>query len=149
MEEIYKNVLAETSFILKHFDKSMYNKIPENILEIIEKNKNENYEINYDFNKTLENQKLNKETFALISVLYLKFCVDEEKRKELLKICCENDIKEEELLRKKFDIENIFKNPTQKIESKDTNIENKDIIPRKESIISKIITFIKNIFIKK
>ena len=40
MEESYKNVLSETSFILRHLEKEMLDKIPENILELIEKHRN-------------------------------------------------------------------------------------------------------------
>lgn len=148
MQENHKNILAETSFILKHLDKNMYNKIPVDVLEMIEKNKSENYVVNYDFNKTLYNQKLNKETFALISILYLKFCVNENERKNLLEICYENDIDEEILLRQKFDTENIFKNKeirNNKDEQNNINNENKNIIPKKEGLISKVINFIKNI----
>ena len=148
MEENYKNILAETSFVLKHLDKDMYNKIPADVLELIEKNKSENYIVNYEFNKTLYDQKLNKETFALISILYLKFCVNENERKKLLKICYENDIKEEILLKQKFDTENIFKNKkvrNTKEEQNSINNENKSIILKKEGLIFKVISFIKNI----
>ena len=43
MEDNYKNILSETSFVLKHLEKNLYNKIPANIIETIEKNKNHNY----------------------------------------------------------------------------------------------------------
>ena len=63
MEENYKNILSEASFVIKHFEKEIYNKIPNDILDYIEKNKNQNYIVNYESNKKLKNQKFNKETF--------------------------------------------------------------------------------------
>ena len=152
MEEEYKNILSEVSFIFKHIEKDIYDRIPSEVIEAIENNKNKNYMVNYDFNKKLKEQKFNKETFALISVIFLKYCVDDDKKTALLNICQRNDAIEEELLRQEFNPEKIFENRKKAVKENEIKVnpidnKNKELITsKKENIISKVIKFIKNLF---
>ena len=149
MEENYKNILSETSFIIQHFEKEIYDKIPNDILDYIEKNKNENYIVNYESNKKLKNQKFNNETFEIVSMLFLKYCVEEDERRKLLDICRENEIKKEKILNEKFNSDNIFKkNREIEVKTKLEGINNNKnaIAPKKEGIISKIKKIIKGLF---
>lgn len=152
MEEDYKNILSETSFILKHLEKDIYDRIPSDIIENIEKNKNENYMVDYDFNKKLKEQKFDKETFALISIIFLKYCVEDDEKTALFNICQGNDAIEENLLRQEFNPEKIFENRNKAVkenEIKVNTLDNKNnelITKKKENLISKVIKFIKRLF---
>lgn len=150
MEDNYKNILSETSFVLKHFDKDMYNKIPNNILETIEKNKNKDYVVNYDFTQPLYNQKLNQKTFDLISILFLKYCAENNEKKRLFKICLENNTKEELLLRQKFDSSTLFNTKKENVEENKSNISiNQNYQIKTKNLIYKIKSFLKQIFNKR
>lgn len=155
MEDNYKNILSETSFVLKHLDKNLYNKIPANIIETIEKNKNHNYTVSYDFTKPLCNQKLNEKTFDLLSILYLKYCAEKDERNNIFKICLENNTKEELLLRQKFDSTTLFNTKKNNIKEKNNesnisfNQNNQSNNTKIKNLINKIKKMVKQIFNKR
>lgn len=143
MSNNYSNVLAEANFVLQHSE--IKSKIPNEILEKINKYKNNDYEVTYDNNKTIYEQKFNKQTFKLLSIIYLKYCVSKQKRKELLTIKKINYEKKQE----KYNVDNIFKTKkSEKLkENKQVN-ENMQIIKNKETIMDKMKKFIKKMFNK-
>lgn len=116
----YSNVLTETSEVLKYFDKSILEKIPQKLRDKIQENKNCAYHFQYDKSKTLVEQEIMQETKDLISAIYLMYCCDGEERQQLMNICKENERKKLEELNQNYDASGLFKN----IEENTGNIEN-------------------------
>lgn len=142
----YNKRLAEVSVILNHLSKSDYDKIPKEVIDNIERNKDTEYFWNYDETKDLKEQNVSKDTIALLSYLNMKYLLNEEQRSFLQRVFNENQEKIEIVKKEKYDPDNIFKNKFVYKEEKDTsNI----IVVKEERWYKKIIKLIKNLFRRK
>ena len=110
----------------------------------LEKNQDKEYKVNIDYNKSINEQMLMKETRALLAIIYRDYLCSSEKRKELIYKDKEEFNRMEEEKREKYNPNNIFK----KHEIENEKSEDKGIIIYKESIFQKIINKIKSIFVK-
>lgn len=144
---IYK-AYAEVDKILSFMDTTYVEKIPKKMRDLFRNEKLQNYEPNIDPKISLDEQNLQKKTYAILAMLNLNYwCKDEEEKKELIKLYAENDRKREEELRERYNPDNIFKNK-QKENILNTEETNTALIEYKESnffkkIISKIMSLFK------
>lgn len=144
---IYK-AYAEVDKILSFMDTAYVEKIPKKMRDLFRNEKLQDYEPNINPKISLDEQNLQKKTYAILAMLNLNYwCKDEEEKKELIKLYAENDRKREEELREKYNPDNIFKNKqTESISN--TEESNTSLIEYKESnffkkIISKIMSLFK------
>ena len=144
---IYK-AYAEVDKILSFMDTAYVEKIPKKMRDLFRNEKLQDYEPNINPKISLDEQNLQKKTYAILAMLNLNYwCKDEEEKKELIKLYAENDRKREEELREKYNPDNIFKNKqTESITN--TEASNTSLIEYKESnffkkIISKIMSLFK------
>ena len=108
---ILKNVFAEMSLLFNYLDYNLIKKIPLNILECIEKEKNPNHKIAIDPSKSLDEQNLLEETFSLLTVFKLDYwCKDEKEKSEILELLNKNEEEYQTQLREKYNPDDIFKN---------------------------------------
>lgn len=138
LETNYENALYEVSEILNYINKESKRKIPEKLIEYLEKNKSKNYNFEIDTNIPIGEQKLLPQTEAFITILYRDFICENSKKNEINKIINKNDLEYEEKLKKKYNQEDLFKNKY--------NIENDKNLPvviKKESLWYRIINYIK------
>ena len=147
VSENYKKAFVELEAVLKCLNYDDYNKIPKNLINEIEQNKDKEYK--YEYNETLEYYKWNfmPETKALLYNIFKNYLATEKqiedlRRKELIEI---NKLEEEK--KKKYNTENIFKNSELKnIQQEKKDKECNKIIKYKESFIKRIFRKIKSIF---
>ena len=59
--------LVEVEYILRKLDADYINKIPKEIWDYIEKNKDKDYLFNYDENKNLNKQNLSIDTISILT----------------------------------------------------------------------------------
>ena len=111
----YNKRLVEVSVILNHLNKSDYDKIPKEVIDRIEKNKDTEYVWYYDETKDLKDQKVSKDTIAILSYINMKYLLNEEQRKFVEEVFKENQKKIENIKRKKYNPDNIFKNKKESI----------------------------------
>ena len=143
MEE-YSKAFYELKIIINKFDDGIKNKIPKNIIDIINKSADNNYEFHYNDSLALTDQNLLPETWGLLSILYSNYiCSLDEKRKWIQYDEFEKNLRNNKKL-KKVEINELFaKNKM------DNNIAiektNHPIIIEKENIIKRIINKIRNI----
>ena len=132
--EVYEflNILGE-----KYIDK-----IPKGLYDFIKEEKSEECNNVLDIKKDISEQ-ISEEALAFIAYLNLMYWCNEEEKEELIRIYSENDKKEEELKREKYNPDKLFENKTKR-----THEENAMVI-YKESLLSKIINKIKKLFIHK
>lgn len=116
MKDLNKR-LVEVETILKKLDENYINKIPTEIWDFIEKNKDDQYTFFYDDNIELLNQNLNIDTIAILSYINMQYLLDEKSKKEVEEILIKDGAFLEQQKMKKYNPENIFKNKE--------NIENK------------------------
>ena len=156
MEKKYREAFSEISEIIKLMPESLRKKIPNDFINNIELNKDNEY--NPIIKEPIEEQKLKRETEIILGIIYRDFVCSEEERKalkekdniELRKIIQKKD----EEARKKYDVNNIFNNNKATLEfiNKDNKVmqnnnEEKELSIINDNFFQKIISKIKD-FIK-
>ncbi len=138
VQENLRYSFYEISEILRYLPIEYNSKLPEKFKDLINENKISNG-FKYDKDKTLDNQEMLHDTKILLSILYRAYWCSKEKKKEL-------EEEDNNILSKKYNADNIFKNRKQDILTEETITDSVDIIEYKESTFKKIINKIKQIF---
>lgn len=140
----YKKALVEVDAILSCLDYNEYKKIPANIIDAIENNKDEEYTYDYDEELEYEDWSLMPETKAILYNIFKKYLATEEQRKYLQqKERLENYKIESEKI-KKYNSENLFKK--EKEVKKVKQEENNELIVKRDSSFKRILEKLKSIF---
>lgn len=148
MENDLLKAYAEVDEILSLMDNKYIEKIPVKMRKIFENERQKDYNPEIKVNIPLDEQNLQRKTFAILAMLNLNYwCEDEEEKQKLIQVYTENDKIREEELREKYNPDNIFK-------KKDTNeqTENNNVALieyREENFIKRILKMIINLFKKK
>lgn len=97
-----KYAYAEVEAIINYMGEEYKNKIPNDVLKIIQKEKRQDYVPNFDFSKPLVPQVTRQETINLIAYLYITYwCDNEEDKKKILAQIEMNKEKENEIAHRK------------------------------------------------
>lgn len=125
LPKIYSEVCA----ILETLGSEYINRIPSEIYQYMLSQKDNNLQIYYDVNKSIDEQEMSKETVIFIAYLNLQYWCSEDEKQELLKIYKQNDEELEQELRETYNLDKLFKNKqnqqqTQKIQETQL-VENK------------------------
>ena len=140
----YKKALVEVDAVLSCLDYNEYKKIPTDIIDAIENNKDEEYTYDYDEELEYEDWSLMPETKAILYNIFKKYLATEEQRKYLQqKERLENYKIESEKI-KKYNSENLFKKEKEvkKVEQE----ENNELIVKRDSSFKRILKKLKSIF---
>ncbi len=140
---------SEVYDIINHMEYNLYNKIPKQFIEMLERTRDKNYKFKIDYSKNINNQELLHETRVILSIIYRDYLCTIEQKEKLKEKDKEELKKEEELLREKYNPDNLF------IKKEDFKEEN-NVIKQEETALvvvaekwyEKIFRFIKNIFKK-
>ena len=136
--------LTEVYTVLKTLD--LLSKIPKELVEYLKVNKDDSYKFYFFEEYPLEIQIDNKETDEFLSYIYLKYiCESQEEKQQMKQEFIQNDVKEEEEKREKYNPDNIF-NKSEEV--KEVEKVEESLAPVNESIFSKIISKIKSFFLK-
>lgn len=76
----YRNALVEVEAVLNCLSEDVYNEIPKEIIDLIEENKNTEYEFYYDEDEDLENWNLSSEAKAILYNIYKDYLADSEEK---------------------------------------------------------------------
>lgn len=147
MEDLYSS-LSEVNEILKFLPKEDYEKIPEEIIEVIKNNMDKNYKWEYDFSKALTEQDISREAVAILSYINMEYLLTKEQKDLMEEIHKFNEQKIENEKKVKFNPDDIFKNRTTITNELKEKYKNDNVLPievRKETLFLKILTKIKNI----
>lgn len=104
----FADASSELIEILKYLPQNEVEKVPQKLRSFFTKVANKNYVTKIDPNKSMQEQDIKEKTKDLITVLYRNYWCNEDERTSLDKKLIENDKKYEEMLRKKYNSENIF-----------------------------------------
>lgn len=146
MKDLNKR-LVEVETILKKLDKNYINKIPTEIWDFIEKNKDDQYTFFYDDNIELLNQNLNIDTIAILSYINMQYLLDEKSKKEVEEILIKDGAFLEQQKMKKYNPENIFKNK-ENIDNKGERDVSMIEVKEKYKWYQKIISFFRKMWRK-
>ena len=138
------DIANEVVSVLNYMEQDLVKKIPIKFLDFL-KNlaKDSNKKINIDLNKSLLEQNISEESKDLIGLIYYNYLVDENEKKQILKIWSNNEREYQKNLENKYNLDNIFK-----INLENENNSELPVVIKKEKLKNKIIKFIKNIFAK-
>lgn len=115
---------CEVYDIINHLDKDLYEKIPKKFIQVVEQNRMSGYKVEIDYNKSINEQFLLKDTRIILSLIYRDYICAPETRQQLL-IKDKKEIEEEEkILQEKYaiDFKKINKRRQQKINDENTAI---------------------------
>ena len=148
MNDVDSRMCTDISIIISMMPSQMQYKISQKLKDFIENNKAENYSSNINPTVPLKDQSLEKETKAMLGIIYRDYLCSEEQRRKLI----ENEkieIEEyERELREKYNPDNLFKNKHKEI-NKEIEKENETaIVQYHESILTKIKKWFMRIFNK-
>lgn len=140
----YKKALVEVDAVLSCLDYNEYKKIPTNIIDAIENNKDEEYTYDYDEELEYEDWSLMPETKAILYNIFKQYLATEEQRKYLQQKERLENYKIESGKIKKYNSENLFKKEKEvkKVEQE----ENNELIVKRDSSFKRILEKLKSIF---
>lgn len=146
----YREAVTEVLDILKHMEESYISKVPKKFMEFLEKNKDKDYNPNFDHSKKLNELNLKEKTKDILAIIYMNYWCDENKKIEYKKLLNENEKIYQEEIREKYNPDNIFKKKEEKVQNiQKSDFENLPIeVKKDESFFRKIINIIKNIIKK-
>ena len=144
MVNITNQVFSEVYDIILHMDEELLNKIPNMFIELMKQNRDEKFQVNIDYSKSLIGQEIQRGTKVILSLIYRDYLCSVEKRLDLIKKD-EEELKQiEEELKKKYNPDNLFKAKLKKVEEFDNTQTN--IIIYKETVFQKILKKFKQWF---
>ena len=143
---------AEVDEILKILDESLVNKIPESVRRVYTNNRDVEYKVDLDMNKSIKEQKISRKAIVYLSELHLKYWCSDDERKELLDIFAENEEKLKKELEKQYDLEYVLKKKKEEklenVPEENKNLEMSICNYEKKNFFQKIMDKIKQMFKK-
>ena len=144
MENNLKKAYSEIYEILNLMEEEYVNKVPQKLRDLFKMEKEDNFSVNINTDKPLENQNLQKDTLTILAILYINYWSEsDEEKQELIKLFRDVDKKNEEF----YSTENLFKKQEKKANLNE-NTTNLQLIVQKNNFFIKIINKIKNLFKK-
>lgn len=137
----YSEAAVEVLGILEYLQDSDKNKIPKQIIEFLEKNKSNTYNPKINYWDDVENLNLKQKTRQILAGIYIDYLSSEDEKKEYINKLKQNEIKNQEILKEKYNVDDIFK---KKEIPKEQVVEL--TIVKEEKWFMKIINKIKEIF---
>ena len=140
---------SEVCTILNMLEDEYKERVPKNVMDFFEEERDKEYNPIIDVNIPLEKQNLKRKTLVLLAILNLNYwCDSEEEKQEILDSFAKNEelkrLKEKELT-ENYNINNLFN----KIENTENKTEVSLIEYKEQNFIQKIISKIKSLFGRK
>ena len=142
-----KNAYTEVYTILQELNEEEYNKIPPEVIETIEANRNEEYEYELDDELELKDQPMLPETKAILFNLFRDYLATPEQKAKIIRMQNEARQKNELKKQQRYNTD-VFANKPKENQSSNNN-ETMQIVEYKENFFKKILNKIKSFFIKK
>lgn len=155
--EEYGEAAVEVLDILDNTNKEDVAKIPPSFIQFLVDNASDDYVVNLDHSKPINELNIKEKTKEILGTIYINWWCDNKQKEQYKKQIEEQERKEQEELREKYDPDKMFKNrenmqTSNEIQKMQEDIEAKDkylvVVNQKENIFKKIINKIKSFFKK-
>lgn len=149
-----RNAYTEVYTILQDLDEEEYNKIPPEVIETLDTNRNKEYEYFLDDELELKDQPMLPETKAILFNLFRDYLATPEQKTKIIRMQNEarqkNELKKQQMYNTDV-FANKSINKTTKVDENEvkTNNEEKQIVEYKENIFKRILNKIKSLFMKR
>lgn len=145
----YIKAYTEFSCLLKYLPQSYIERLPKKLIELIQSQSNEKYNINIDNNKNLSEQGFSSKTKDLIAVIKYNYWSTDEEKQQLKKVFYENEKKHQKKLLEQYNHNEIFKKNEQKIERTQEIDNNTQMIEINGNIFKIFLKKIRSLFKRK
>lgn len=142
MEDLNKR-LVEIEYILRKLEDEYIKKIPQEIWDYIEENKDKNYIFKYDDSKNILEQNLNINTISILTYINIEYLLDEKQKMEMIEFLRKDEAIAEQEKAKLYNPEDLFKNKKESKQQETSLVEVKI-----EKWYEKVFSFFKNMFKK-
>lgn len=122
MEEMNKR-LTEVEYVLKNLNDEYRQRIPQEIWDYIETNKDKDYNFEYDNSKNLVEQNLSIDTISILTYINIEYLLDEEQKKEMLNLLRKDEAIAEQEKARLYNSNDIFKNKKENTQQETSLIE--------------------------
>ena len=139
----YAKCLVELDEVLYNLSNEDLKKIPEDIRDSIKEQKDKTYTWKYDKSKTLNEQKIDRKTIAMLSYLNMEYLLNEEQKELMKKFHKSNEEKLEKIKQNKYKSEDIFKNSYEVKERENVALIE---VKKEKNFIQKLIAKLKLLF---
>ena len=155
-----KNAYTEVYIILQDLNEEEYNKIPPEVIETLDANRNNEYEYFLDDELELKDQPMLPETKAILFNLFRDYLATPEQKTKIIRMQNEarqkNELKKQQMYntdvfanKRNNQKEELEKNETLEENKTEANNEKKQIVEYKENIFKRILNKIKSLFMKR
>ena len=148
----YGEAAVEVLDILDNTNKSDVSKIPASFIKFLVDNASEEYIVNFDHSKRIDELNLMQKTKEILGVIYIKWWSEGKEKEGYLKQIEELEKREQEMIKQKYNPDKLFEN-NKKIKEyykepleKTYDNESVSMVECKESIFKRIINKILNFF---
>lgn len=114
MDNLNKRSVSEVIVILEHTNKEIIKKIPQKFLKFLYEVQDKNYKVDLDFSAPDWDSNLDEDTKAILALIYRDCIVSKEERIKLIEEENEEKKKNDEILRAKYNPNNMFKKREEK-----------------------------------
>ena len=150
MTKIYQQAFSEVNEILSYLSKENYNKIPKEVIDAIEENKDNDYVFFIDTTIPFEEQELLEESKAILFNIYKDYLSNDEIKDKIIELQKEEQIVKESINSLNIHLNDLFpKKPEKEIEVEVKTETALIQIDNNKNIFIKILEKIKNIFKKR
>ena len=140
-----REIYSEVYSILNLLGDDYIKKLPSNLYQMIEEEKLNEYNPQYDLNLALEDQKIKREAISMIALFHLNYwCDSDNEKSELTSLFKANEDEYKAKLKEQYNLTNHLKKIHKQEEEK--IVDEKLVVVKKESFISKILKKIKALF---
>ena len=150
MTKIYQQAFSEVNEILSYLSKENYNKIPKEVIDAIEENKDDDYVFFIDTTIPFEEQEILEESKAILFNIYKDYLSNDEIKDKIIELQKEEQIAKESINSSNIHLNDLFpKKPEKEIEVEVKTETALIQIDNNKNIFIKILEKIKNIFKKR
>lgn len=147
LTETYKNAFTEVYTIINYIEDEDYSMIPEDVISVIEENRNQDYE--YEMNEEIDifNQPMLPETRAILFNFFRDYWATPEQKEKIKRMQREERQKIEEKKKIEYGEYDVFKNRSLNIKENNENTSKTALIEiKKENIFIRLFNKIKSFF---
>ena len=144
--EEYEIACTEVLEVLNYISKEDYNKVPKDVIQVLEKNKTNDMTFLYNPWKDINEQEMSTIGRLMLASFFRDYWATPEQRAKINSF--QNNKRKiiEKEKEERFDTKNLFKTKAEIDEKIENNPEKTDIIVYKDNIFKKILDKIKSIF---
>ena len=144
--EEYEIACTEVLEVLNYISKEDYNKVPKDVIQVLEKNKKNDMTFLYNPWKDINEQEMSAIGRLMLASFFRDYWATPEQRAKINSF--QNNKRKiiEKEKEERFDTKNLFKTKAEIDEKIENNPEKTDIIVYKDNIFKKILDKIKSIF---